>query len=446
MNYGLMYKEGAKILLSGFIDADWAGDPSSRRSTPDYTFDLVSAAISWCSKKQATVALSSTEAEYNAATLAAQECVWLSRLLKDISHSKMEAMELYCDSMSSIRLVSNPYAQMAPGAPRQWWFGGGTDLTPADIFEEDVKHFHSVQKRACDKIDPSFYPRFKRWCDDYFYIKRLAKFLRANLLAQFLMGLNETFTVTRGHILMITPAPSLSEAYVFSENSAMAVKQYNPYGNKTNKSAKKQVSDASTLYCDYCQTNGHTREKCFCLNGFPDWHKFYGKPKPVPRHLRGKPQVNATSIDKSVANVHSADTSSVFQPGTSSDNSTIFSDSQYKQILQMIQASFKDLYSSGAPAVGWGASANTVHAAGMHQHFVGYTNCQNTNSMMWIIDSGATDHITLFLHLLTDVQPFQSSLHLPNGNSADITHVGRVVLTSDLILDHVLCVYIESSL
>ncbi|CAJ2633532.1 unnamed protein product [Trifolium pratense] len=59
----------------------------------------------------------------------------------------------------------------APGAPRQWWFGGGTDLTPAYIFEDDVKHFHSVQKKACDKFDPTFYPRFKKWCDDYFYIK-----------------------------------------------------------------------------------------------------------------------------------------------------------------------------------------------------------------------------------------------------------------------------------
>ncbi|CAI9090749.1 OLC1v1025579C3 [Oldenlandia corymbosa var. corymbosa] len=59
----------------------------------------------------------------------------------------------------------------APGAPRQWWFGGGTDFTPSYIFEDDVKHFHSVQKTACDKFDPTFYPRFKKWCDDYFYIK-----------------------------------------------------------------------------------------------------------------------------------------------------------------------------------------------------------------------------------------------------------------------------------
>ncbi|CAD6265886.1 unnamed protein product [Miscanthus lutarioriparius] len=59
----------------------------------------------------------------------------------------------------------------APGAPRQWWFGGGTDLTPSYIIEEDVKHFHSVQKQVCDNYDPSFYPRFKKWCDDYFFIK-----------------------------------------------------------------------------------------------------------------------------------------------------------------------------------------------------------------------------------------------------------------------------------
>ncbi|KAK8954798.1 hypothetical protein KSP39_PZI002538 [Platanthera zijinensis] len=59
----------------------------------------------------------------------------------------------------------------SPGAPRQWWFGGGTDLTPAYIFEEDVRHFHQIQKQTCDKFDPRFYPRFKKWCDDYFFIK-----------------------------------------------------------------------------------------------------------------------------------------------------------------------------------------------------------------------------------------------------------------------------------
>ena len=56
-------------------------------------------------------------------------------------------------------------------APRAWWFGGGTDLTPPYIFEEDAKHFHGILKESCDKFDPTYYDRFKEWCDEYFLIK-----------------------------------------------------------------------------------------------------------------------------------------------------------------------------------------------------------------------------------------------------------------------------------
>lgn len=51
-----------------------------------------------------------------------------------------------------------------------WWFGGGTDITPAYLNEEDMKHFHGVYKDACDKHDPEFYTKFKKWADTYFYI------------------------------------------------------------------------------------------------------------------------------------------------------------------------------------------------------------------------------------------------------------------------------------
>jgi coproporphyrinogen III oxidase len=51
------------------------------------------------------------------------------------------------------------------------WFGGGSDLTPYYPYREDARHFHSVFKEACDKHDPDYYPRFKKWCDDYFFIK-----------------------------------------------------------------------------------------------------------------------------------------------------------------------------------------------------------------------------------------------------------------------------------
>jgi coproporphyrinogen III oxidase len=48
------------------------------------------------------------------------------------------------------------------------WFGGGTDLTPYYLFEEDAKHFHQTYKNVCDRFDATFYPRFKKECDNYF--------------------------------------------------------------------------------------------------------------------------------------------------------------------------------------------------------------------------------------------------------------------------------------
>lgn len=50
------------------------------------------------------------------------------------------------------------------------WFGGGTDLTPYYVVPADAAHFHRTLKAACERHEPGFYPRFKRWCDDYFFL------------------------------------------------------------------------------------------------------------------------------------------------------------------------------------------------------------------------------------------------------------------------------------
>ena len=52
-----------------------------------------------------------------------------------------------------------------------WWFGGGIDLTPYYPFAEDVKQFHLTMKQAADSHNPEYYPVFKQWCDEYFYLK-----------------------------------------------------------------------------------------------------------------------------------------------------------------------------------------------------------------------------------------------------------------------------------
>ena len=51
------------------------------------------------------------------------------------------------------------------------WFGGGIDLTPSYLYNSDAVHFHSTLKSTCDKYDEEYYPKFKKWCDDYFFIK-----------------------------------------------------------------------------------------------------------------------------------------------------------------------------------------------------------------------------------------------------------------------------------
>ena len=86
---------------------------------------------------------------------------------------------------TGISLVLHPHNPMAPtvhanyryferGEGKKegsWWFGGGADLTPSYLFEEDAKHFHQVLKNACDNHKVADYPAYKKWCDDYFHIK-----------------------------------------------------------------------------------------------------------------------------------------------------------------------------------------------------------------------------------------------------------------------------------
>ncbi len=57
------------------------------------------------------------------------------------------------------------------GEPPVWWFGGGFDLTPYYGFEEDAIHWHTVARNLCQPFGDDIYPRYKKWCDDYFFIK-----------------------------------------------------------------------------------------------------------------------------------------------------------------------------------------------------------------------------------------------------------------------------------
>lgn len=74
-------------------------------------------------------------------------------------HCNCRMFEVYENGVSSLP---------ASGGSGARWFGGGTDLTPYYLFDEDAKYFHETYKHVCDKFDPAFYPRFKHECDNYF--------------------------------------------------------------------------------------------------------------------------------------------------------------------------------------------------------------------------------------------------------------------------------------
>ncbi|EDO41336.1 predicted protein [Nematostella vectensis] len=94
---------------------------------------------------------------------------------------KGEDLPFFACGISSVIHPRNPYVPTVHFNYRYFevtdidgqkhaWFGGGTDLTPYYLNEQDVMHFHGVLKRVCDKHDASYYQRFKSWCDKYFFI------------------------------------------------------------------------------------------------------------------------------------------------------------------------------------------------------------------------------------------------------------------------------------
>ena len=107
---GIWYSSNSNFKLFGYCDSDWAGCVDDRKSTSGHVFCMGSGAISWSSKKQEVVALSSSEAEYIAATSATCQAVWLKRLLVDLcpQNLKQEATMIFCDNKATIAMTKNP--------------------------------------------------------------------------------------------------------------------------------------------------------------------------------------------------------------------------------------------------------------------------------------------------------------------------------------------------
>uniref|UniRef100_A0A1X7STY0 Reverse transcriptase Ty1/copia-type domain-containing protein n=1 Tax=Amphimedon queenslandica TaxID=400682 RepID=A0A1X7STY0_AMPQE len=108
VGYGLMFRKKKTAEVEGYSDADWAGDIDDRKSILGYLFKLSGASISWRSRKQSCVALSTAEAEYISLATAGQEAIWLSQLINELKRGTEKPVTLYEDNQAAICLSKNP--------------------------------------------------------------------------------------------------------------------------------------------------------------------------------------------------------------------------------------------------------------------------------------------------------------------------------------------------
>ena len=163
INLGLLYvREEGTGKLVGYSDADWAGDLDDRKSTSGYVFQLSGSAITWRSKKQTVVALSTAEAEYIALASAAQEAVWLKRLISDLRGSEEKTITIYEDNQSAICMGKN-----------QQYHGRTKHVDIKYHFVREKIATGAITVPYCKTDDmvadiftkPLFAPRFKRLCE-----------------------------------------------------------------------------------------------------------------------------------------------------------------------------------------------------------------------------------------------------------------------------------------
>ena len=108
INFGILYTKQESKDFVAYSDADWAGDFDDRKSTSGYLFQISGGAVSWRSKKQSSVALSTAEAEYIALASTAQEAVWLRQLTTELGGGSTKATTIFEDNQAAISMSKNP--------------------------------------------------------------------------------------------------------------------------------------------------------------------------------------------------------------------------------------------------------------------------------------------------------------------------------------------------
>lgn len=264
-------------------------------------------------------------------------------------------------------------------------------------------------------------------------------------LMQFLMGLNDTYSTVRTNILMMSPLPNVRQAYSLviqdetqrqmtsetTENFSIAAAIHSHPDSLSNKFVKDKhcehcnrdghtISNCRTLkfYCDFCNKNGHTEDRCRIKNGT------YNTGTQSNKHIQSqqRQQGPRSTAPRTFSAANAAD---------SSKNALELSAEQLQQLARALNMMSPNNTSGNSNAHANAAGLSLFSNASINSVF----------TKPWILDSGATDHITSDSTFLSETKfPSIPSVNLPTGSSAPITSIGDMSFNSNITLKNVLCV------
>ena len=107
--FGLWYPKNQRFNLIAYTDADWAGSLDDRKSTSGNAFFLGECLVAWSSRKQSSISLSTTEAEYIAVAECCTQVLWMKQSLKEVQVKYNQPIPIYCDNTSAINISKNPF-------------------------------------------------------------------------------------------------------------------------------------------------------------------------------------------------------------------------------------------------------------------------------------------------------------------------------------------------
>lgn len=250
----------------------------------------------------------------------------------------------------------------------------------------------------------------------------------------FLNGLDEVCSPIRSQLLMQHPLPTVEMACAViqqeeSQRSVLSLSEIEASAMYT-----KRVFDSKPAQCTACGGKGHLSDKCWSVVGYPPWHL---KHKKFPQKGSGSPSGNQMQIKRPGGTKFGskmANNVSQSSGDSTTESDIVFSPQQLEQILKLIPGSSLQTLKG----------SNSECEEDFDFSFSGMVTCNlaSTTSNTWIIDSGASDHITGTVELLTNVRPAGQHLtiKLPTGAMSTITQIGDITLSNGLLLSYVLVV------